>query len=189
MSDPVTALSGAHVAAALADIAELGPSGMITLRGDLSSGALNKAAQDAVGADVPEQRRFSVGRKGGIAWMSPDELLLLCPYEDVQEVLTRLHSALEGQHALAVNVSDARAMFRVTGPHMREVLAKLMPVDLHPDHFGHGDVRRTRLAQVPAAMWMPEPETAQIICFRSVAQYVFDVLKVAAQEGAEVGYF
>ncbi|MGC1503573.1 MAG: sarcosine oxidase subunit gamma, partial [Sulfitobacter sp.] len=49
--------------------------------------------------------------------------------------------------------------------------------------------RRTRLAQVPAAFWMPDAETVQIICFRSVAQYVFDVLNVAAQCGSEVGAF
>jgi sarcosine oxidase subunit gamma len=47
--------------------------------------------------------------------------------------------------------------------------------------------RRTRMAQVPAALWLADPETFQVICFRSHARYVFDLLCVAAQEGSEVG--
>lgn len=49
--------------------------------------------------------------------------------------------------------------------------------------------RRTRLAQVPAALRMVDDETFEVICFRSVAQYVFDLLKVAGQPGSEVGFF
>jgi sarcosine oxidase subunit gamma len=49
--------------------------------------------------------------------------------------------------------------------------------------------RRSRLAQVPAAFWMPDAETFQIVCFRSVARYMFDLLSIAAQPGSEVGHF
>ena len=88
-----------------------------------------------------------------------------------------------------MNVSDARAVFRIKGPNTREVLAKLAPVDLSPQAFGPGMIRRTRLAQVPAAFWMEDTDTAQLVCFRSVAQYVFDLLKTAAQPGSEVGFY
>ncbi len=121
--------------------------------------------------------------------MSPDEVLILCPYAEVPEALAELESALAGTHHLIANVSDARALITVSGADAREVLAKLTPADLSPDAFGPGEFRRTRLAQVPAAFWMRDEMTFQVVCFRSVAQYVFDVLAMSARPGSEVAFF
>lgn len=189
MSKPMTALGGASDTSGIATVTELGPMGMITLRGDLSAKAITKAAVAAGGVTMPEQRHCNTEGAGGIAWMSPDELLIMCEYDQVHARLADLQGKLAKKHALAVNVSDARAVFQVTGPHVREVIAKLAPVDMHPDHFSPGMFRRTRFAQVPAAFWLVDEQTAQIICFRSVAQYLFDTLNMAAQDGSEVGYF
>tara|TARA_R110002094_G_scaffold2207_2_gene9291 strand:+ start:627 stop:1196 length:570 start_codon:yes stop_codon:yes gene_type:complete len=189
MSEPVTALKNATYRAGIAEVSELGPLGMITLRGDLSSSAITKSAVAASGVTMPQQRHCNSQGDQGLAWMSPDELLIMCPYGEVHARLADLNAKLARNHALAVNVSDARAVFRVTGPNAREVMAKLAPVDLHPDHFTPGMFRRSRLAQVPAAFWMPQEQTFQIVCFRSVARYVFDVLSMAAQPGSEVGHF
>ena len=52
-----------------------------------------------------------------------------------------------------------------------------------------GMFRRTRMAQVPAAFWMVDDQTFQIVSFRSVADYVFSLLKVAAQPGSGVNFF
>ncbi len=189
MSEPVTALRGASDATGIATVTELGPLGMITLRGDLGDKAIIKAAVAAGGVTMPEVRHCATEGESGIAWMSPDELLIMSPYSEVHARLADLPDKLTKSHALAVNVSDARAVFQVTGPNAREVMAKLAPVDMHPDHFTPGMFRRTRIAQVAAAFWMPDAETVQIICFRSVAKYVFDVLNMAAQDRSEVGYF
>ena len=189
MSDPVTALKGAFDTTGIAAVTELGPQGMITLRGDLADKALAKAAVAAGGTNVPEQRHVNTEGERGIAWMSRDELLIMCPYGEVRDRLADLQGKIAKLHALAVNVSDARARFEVKGDHVREVIAKLAPVDMHPDHFQPGMFRRTRFAQVPAAFWMPEEGVARIICFRSVAQYMYDLLNVAAQEGSAVDFF
>ena len=149
---------------------------------------LRKAATGATGTDMPGPREVVSSGDHAICWMSPDELLVLCPYDAVGKTLAKMHKALGETHALAVDVSDARAVFRVSGPHAREVLAKLAPVDLSTAAFGQDDFRRTRLAQVPAAFWMRDAETFEIICFRSVAQYVHDLLTTAAQTGSEVGF-
>ena len=71
---------------------------------------------------------------------------------------------------------------------MRDVIAKLAPVDMHPGQFNGTMFRRTRFAQVPAAFWMPDAQTVRIVCFRSVARYMFDLLRIAAQPGSEVGH-
>ncbi|MCW8842869.1 MAG: sarcosine oxidase subunit gamma, partial [Rhodobacteraceae bacterium] len=78
---------------------------------------------------------------------------------------------------------------KVSGQSARDVIAKVAPVDLAPEAFEVGMMRRTRFAQVPAAFWMNADESFEVICFRSVAQYVFDLLAVASAEGSEVGFF
>jgi sarcosine oxidase subunit gamma len=183
MSEPVTALNGAICSDGIAEVAEVPLQGMITLRGDLGSAAVKKA----VGGAVPDAGHAKINGLSGVAWMSPDEVLVLCPYEEVSRKLAEMHKALEGAHALAVDVSDARASFRVTGPAAREVLAKLCPVDLSKTAFTEGMFRRTRMAQVPAAMWLSGADSLQIVCFRSQARYVFDLLCTAAQPGSDVG--
>jgi sarcosine oxidase subunit gamma len=121
--------------------------------------------------------------------MSPDEVLILCPYDAVDETLAKMHIGLAKAHALAVDVSDARAVFRVSGENAREVMAKLAPVDFSPEAFGPGTFRRSRMAQVAAAFWMSDEKTFQIVCFRSQAQYVFDLLRGAAQKGNAADFF
>jgi len=77
----------------------------------------------------------------------------------------------------------ARAVFRISGDKAREVICKLAPVDMSPKAFPAGHFRRTRLAQTPAAFWMPDAQTVELICFRSVADYVFGLLSRAAMPG------
>ena len=175
-----------------AQVRELGLQGMITLRGDLASAALRRAVSKEVGVDVPEQRGLTLQGAKGAAWMSPDELLVMVPHEDAQGVADRLAAALASQHALVVNVSDARAVLAVSGTGAREVLAKLAPVDLSPAAFQPGMIRRTRLAQAPAAFWMTAGEMGEdifhVVCFRSEAGYVIDVLAMSANKGSEVHF-
>ena len=97
----------------------------------------------------------------------------------------QLVASLSDTHALVTGVSDARAMFKISGPLTREALAKLAPVDMSPDGLSQGEVRRTRLAQVPAALWV-EGDDVFVVCFRSVAQYVFDILTTAANPNSAV---
>lgn len=186
MSNAVSALNGAAYSDGIAAVRELGLSGMVTLRGDLAEKKLIKAVKSHAGA-MPGQREVAFKGGNGAAWMSPDELLLICDHGQAGTLVAQLEKALAGAHFMAVNVSDARAVFEVSGAHAREVLAKLMPVDFAPGAFEPGMIRRSRMAQVPAAVWMQEDDAFRIVCFRSVAQYVFDVLGVAAQPGSEVG--
>lgn len=172
-------------------VEDAGLQGMITLRGDLAAAKLAKAVKAATGLAIPAQRKIGFGDDRALAWMSPDELLILTPYEDAPAIAAQLAAALAGEHALVQNMSDARAMFRLTGAPgaLREVLAKLAPVDLSAEAFGPGDFRRTRLAQVAGAFWFDDSTTARVICFRSVAEYAYKLLCVSAEEGGEVGFY
>lgn len=186
MPEFTSALPGAR-AAGFATVTEAGLRGMITLRADLASAAVQTVLQNEIGLPVPAQRAIVTKGDRSVAWMSPDELLIMAPYEAVLDLMACLQAALGDVHSLVVNVSDARALFRVEGARAREVLAKLAPVDLSSAVFKQGEIRRTRLAQVAAAFWMNGPESFEIVCFRSVAQYVFDLLEGASAPGGEVG--
>lgn len=187
MSEPVSPLNGAKYEG-FVTVRAMGLQGMITLRGDLSSVKVKDVVKSVSGVDLPAQRKIEMNGESGAAWMSPDELLIFVPYAQVNTKLAELQDALQGTHFLAVNVSDARAMFHLEGQGVREVVAKLMPVDMRRDAFGPGDFRRTRMAQIPAAFWMPAQDAVQIVCFRSVGEYAFNLLKDAAEPGGKVGY-
>ena len=171
-------------------VARGAPRGMVTLRGDLGSAALAKSVKAAVGVEVPGMRRMAMAGGRGALWMSPDELLLVLPEGQAAAAVAGLSQVLAGAHHLAADVSDARAVFRLTGDMgvIRETLAKLTPADLSPEGFGAGEVRRTKLGQVAAAFWI-EDGGVTVVCFRSVAAYVFDLLADAAAPGAPVGYW
>ncbi len=173
----------------LATVTVLPSSGMVTLRGDFADPAFAAIVTETVGMAPPTQRQIIHSDAISIGWMSPDELLILCPYEQADSLVAALSSALQTQFALVVNVSDARAMFAVEGSFAREVLAKLAPVDLAPVAFQTGELRRTRMAQVAAAFWMESVDSFRVICFRSVAQYLNDILTKSARAGSIVQHF
>lgn len=181
MSDPVSALGGATYQG-FATLREIGPLGMITLRCKDQKN-LEKAVKAAVGTKLPAQRRIELSGDSACGWMSPDEYLLVMPYATVDKALSAIAKALKGQHHLAVDVSDARAVFRVEGPQAADVLRKLCPVDI--DQLQPGELRRTRAAQVPAAFWKQDGGFT-LVCFRSVASYVMGILSHAATPGAEL---
>lgn len=181
MSDATSVMGGAVFDGALR-VADAGLCGMIALRGDLGSQGIAGAVKTATGLSLPAMRAVQFGAGGGVAWMSPDEVLLFCDYAAADDLVARLETDLAGQHALAVNLSDARARFTLTGRGVREVLAKGSPADLSPAALPVGEMRRTRLGQVAAGIWLSDEQTADLICFRSVGGFVWDWLCLAARD-------
>ncbi len=168
----------------MALVEEAGLVGMITLRARLDAPEVAQAVEAVVGQGVPGQRGLAMAEGRGVAWMAPDELMLMLPHGEVAEAITTLEAALEGVFATVADVSDARAVFRIRGPRAGEVLIKLCPVDIAA--LQPGEIRRTRAAQVAAAIWVSGEQEFGLICFRSVAAHVFDLLSTAAAPGGEV---
>jgi sarcosine oxidase subunit gamma len=163
------------------------PLGMIGLRGDHGEEQLRAAVTALTGTVFPDRLRIEGTSERGAAWMSPDELLIFVPRAEVAAAIARLSQELEGLHHLVTDVSDMRVCVRIDGPAAREVLAKLSPVDLHPDAFGPGTFRRSRLGQLAGAFWL-EGDGARVVCFRSVADYAVAILRQSAVDGP-VGHF
>lgn len=187
---PVSALGGVARAAGLAvRIEEATGLGMILLRADFTQERARAAAEQALGLAAPAPLSQTAAGARALVWMAPDEFLLILPRAEAAAALAQVGAALAGLHHLALDVSDARALFRLTGAGAREVVAKGMPVDLSRTAFGLGAARRSHLGPVAAAVWVAAetPETLELVCARSVAGYVFDWLVVAAQEGTLPG--
>jgi sarcosine oxidase, subunit gamma len=155
--------------------------GMVTPRGDLAGSTLAAAVTETTDCAIPATRRIAFAGPNAAAWISPDEVMLfLAP----GAAAATLEAALAGTHHLAADVSDARAALRLDGSGARKVVAKGAPFDLAPAAFGPGDFRRTRLGQVAAAFWCPEPGVFDLMCFRSVAGFVAEWLVIAAGPGS-----
>lgn len=164
-------------------VTRLAPCGMLTVRADLAAPWLADAIARA-GLALPPMLQIAGGTAGQVAWMSPDELLILCAPDRLEEITAALTDGLAGHHHLLADVSDARARFALEGPRAEIALAKLCPVDVRP--LAPGEIRRTRLAQVPAALWRTEPDGFALICFRSVSGYAQDALEMAARDTADL---
>ena len=160
--------------------------GMLSIRGDFSSSEFKTALFKAVGTRLPNEKKVILA-ENNIAWMSPDELLVFCDYAAVSKISKNLKMELKGQHHLVVNVSDARALFEVSGSAVREIVAKLAPVNIKALEIG--EIRRTRFSQIAAAFWLTSEANLSIICFSSVADYMFNLLKTSSAQNFEVGSF
>lgn len=187
MSDAVSVLNGAEFNGAVT-IRDAGLKGMITLRGDLAHEATALAVKSATGQAMPAARGIRQGKNGAVAWMSPDELLLMVDYDKADATVAKLEKALAGQHALAVNVSDARAMFTLTGQGVRDVIAKGSPADMSRAALPVGEMRRSRLGQLAAGFWLSDDTTLHVVCFRSVGAHVFKWLQTAAAKDTLPGF-
>jgi len=152
--------------------------GLISLRG--APGML-AAALRAEGLAMPAPRRITAQGDRRLAWMSPDEFLLMLPASEAPAAAARLAQALGGQFALVADVTDSRAVFRIEGARAREVLMKLCPVDF--DALEADEMRRSRAAQVACALWR-EDGGFGLFVFRSVAGYVEDLLATSARPGS-----
>ncbi|WP_299134255.1 sarcosine oxidase subunit gamma [uncultured Amaricoccus sp.] len=162
--------------------------GMITLRYDFAAPGAQSALLGATGCVMPGTRRIAFSGDRALAWMSPDEAMLFLPHAQAPSVAAEIAAKLAPAPCLAVDVSDARVIFRLSGQGAREVLAKGAPADLSPAAFGVGDFRRTRVGQVAAAFWLREDGAFDLMCFRSVAEYMRLWLDTAARPGSLPGY-
>lgn len=174
--EPAAPLDGAWFSG-LCRVAERPPRGMVAVRGDPADAAL-RAAVEAFAGPLPGRLRHTLSGGRGVVWMAPDEVLVMTP---------RRGPVPDLPGALVADMSDARAAIGLEGAGARDVLAKLVSVDLARGAFGPGVARRTRLGQVGALILCLERDAFEVLVARSVAAYALDVLRLAADPAAPVG--
>lgn len=153
--------------------------GQISLRGNASDPAFMAAVASVLGvAPSTEPCRVAFGESAEILWLSPDEWLVVVP-GGREEVVTRtLRTALSGQVAAVVDVTDGRFLLHLSGPLASIVLAKECPLDLDRRAFKSGDCARTLFGSIPIIVQSvsDNDQTLRVFVAASLARFLVDSL-------------
>jgi sarcosine oxidase, subunit gamma len=172
------------------DLREIKDRGMIDVRGIASDKKFMAAAKKVLGLELPKTPRSSASWGDVKAlWLSIDQWLILCPRAKAAELTAALTAELSSIHSLAVDVSDMRAVIRLEGEGVREVLLKGSSLDLLDDDYKPGAVRRMRYAEIAALLHVVEDTVFDLYVFRSYADYAWDFLLATAREASKIKLF
>jgi heterotetrameric sarcosine oxidase gamma subunit len=147
--------------------------------------ALTARIRERFGIDLPHGPYRSAADGLAFAGISP-EAWLATNEAGSTGFAARLNEAL-GDLAAIADQSSGYAVLRLTGPKLRETLAKILPLDLHPRAFGPGAVASTVASHVGATLWRlgdaaDGSPVFEIAVFRSLAGSFWHALTVSAAE-------
>jgi len=169
-------MPGVHAAA----LENLGLASIIVRR-DAPADILSSLTR-LLGVAPPAAPRMARSRDAALIWAGPSQWLFMS--RDHAQV-EKLAVTLAGLAAVA-DQSDSRAVLRVSGPRIRDVLAKGCLVDLHPRVFTSGDVASTSIAHIGVHLWqVDDAPTYDLAVFRSMAASFWSWFSASA---AEYGY-
>jgi sarcosine oxidase subunit gamma len=145
--------------------------------------ALARRVADTCGLQLPDGPRRATA--GGVTFAGVGPGQWLASADGVPDFVARLRSDLSPVAAIA-DQSDSRLIVRLSGPRVRDVLAKGLAVDLHPRAFKVGDVAVTLVAHIGVQVDLVDAApTFQLMAPRSTAGSFWSWLCASA---AEFGY-
>ena len=141
--------------------------------------------RERYGIDLPNgPRRIEAGNVA-FAGTAPGAWLASC--EGAPNTFAfELREALAGL-ASVCDQSDGYAVLRLFGAHVRAVLRKLLPIDLHPTTFRAGDVAVTVAAHIGVTVWRLADQDGDLPVFelaasRSMAASLWHAIDHSAAE-------
>jgi sarcosine oxidase subunit gamma len=137
--------------------------------------AVSQALQSQVGAAFPAPNRTTGRDDARLVWSGQGQAFVLGP------VLAPIAGAA------MTDQSDAWASVELQGPAARDVLARLVPVDLRPDAFREGHAARTLLFHMSCVLMRTGADHYGILVFRSMAGTLVHDLKTAMEGVAARG--
>jgi sarcosine oxidase subunit gamma len=106
------------------------------------------------------------GKDCSLIWAGPEQWLAV---SDDRKLPGELAGAL-GSAAAVSDQSDARAVLRLSGRHVRDVLAKGCPIDLDRRVFGRGATAVTVISHIGVQLWcLPDDDALHVALFRGMA--------------------
>lgn len=131
--------------------------------------ALRDTVRTAYGVELPAGAGRVEGQGIAFVWAGPDHWLALAERGQNRDLEVELKGKLAGI-ASVVDQSDGRVIVRISGANARAVLAKGVPIDLHPRAFRPGDVAITHASHIGIILWQTdEAPTYECAMFRSYA--------------------
>lgn len=178
-----------------------GPSGVIVneqrsarfisinvLRGKLE--ALQIHFSEEFGLDIPEAPHRTSNGKISVSWAGPSRWIfsgtpdeMPSSHKQADDLATSLADI-----AAVVDLSASLVQLSVSGPRVRDALAKGITVDLHPRAFKTGQVAITSVAHIPIHLWqVADAPVYEIATPRSSAESFWSWLQHSSAEyGLEV---
>lgn len=149
----------------------LGVASILAPRG--GEAALAKLVATRYGLEPPATPRAVRGAAQTFVWAGPRQWLL---------VADRQQGFVEGLKPLATlaavsDQSDARAALRLTGPNVRDMLAKGCMIDLHPKAFPRGAAALTSVAHIGVCLWRADERPDE-------GDAIFDILVARSMAGS-----
>lgn len=149
--------------------------------------ALAAAIGAAYGVDLPKEPGRRVAGNGiAILWAGPDQWLAIADAGGGRDLESELKARLAGI-ASVVDQSDGRVIVRIAGSRARDVLAKGVPIDLHPRAFAPGQVAITHASHIGVILWQVDDKpTYEVALFRSYVDSFAHWLDESAAEYVSV---
>ena len=160
---------------------------LLNLRADPADTTAMQAIDSALGGALPREPN-TTSRCGAatVFWLGPDEWLVAA-WPGGAALPQSLDAVARDWHVAVTDVSDARAVVRLSGPDARDVLEKGCTLDLHGSVFQPDDCAQTGLAQATVLLHRgadtaPDETAWDIYVERSFAGYLWMWLEDAARE-------
>jgi sarcosine oxidase subunit gamma len=108
-----------------------------------------------------------------VAWMGPDEYLVLAPPDLALALETAVRQAFGESPGAAVDVSAQRTTVTLAGPHARDVLAHGCSIDLHPAAAKTGTCVQTLLSRTGIVLLVDDAARGEftVLVRASFAEY------------------
>jgi sarcosine oxidase subunit gamma len=140
------------------------------------------AARAAFGIELPSLPRCVEGRDMAFIWAGPDQWLAYrrpAPAGGMEAALAGPFA----RFAAIVDQSHGRTLLRLTGPRVRDALAKGIAIDLHPREFKTGYAAVTAVAHIGVHFWQTDDRpTYDFAVPRGFAQSFWHWLEASAAE-------
>jgi methylglutamate dehydrogenase subunit D len=149
--------------------------------------ALKQAVAKAYGVELPNGSRFVQGPQASFVGYGPGQWLAVSETFGSEALAGDLGQRLKGLASIS-DQSGGRTVLRLSGPRARDVLAKGLPIDLHPRAFAAGNAATSTISLMGVQLWqVDDAPTYDIALFRSVSASFWRWLTASAGEfGYEV---
>ncbi|MFL9950027.1 sarcosine oxidase subunit gamma family protein [Paraburkholderia agricolaris] len=163
-------------------VSEIPLHGIIRIQGGSESAQTRAIIESVLALNLPLPERSTQDKSKRLAWVGPNEWLVLCAVEEELGILNELTKALADQFSTVTLVSDSRVSFLVAGDVAADFVAKGCAIDLHATAFPVGATVTTRFAGLPA-MLLHRDTCEYVLYFDvSMAGFLIDWLSDASEE-------
>ena len=143
---------------------------------------LAAAAERSYGVALPTGSCLAAGPSVGFIGTGPGQWLAVSESLKNGDLARDLAEKFGGLASIS-DQSDGRAVLRISGPSVRDVLAKGLPIDLDPRAFGPGDAVTSLISYIGVQLWQVDvTPTYDMAVFRGFAGSFWGWLSASAAE-------